>query len=112
MNAGLLSKHDNKNGCDSYYFGTSDPNPEEGNYLMYDRTTQGNLPNNVKFSNCSSEKIAYFIDAVVNERNGKVNCFTGKCISFDICLNCIEYYGIIFIIGSQCLWVAILAISG
>lgn len=79
---------------------------------MYDRATQGNLPNNVKFSNCSSEKIAYFIDAVVNERNGKINCFTGKCISFDICLNCIENYGIIFIIGSQCLWVAILAISG
>lgn len=67
---------------------------------MYDCIIQGNLLNNVKFLNCSFEKIVYFIDVVVNERNGKVNCFIGKCISFDICFNCIEYYGIIFIIGS------------
>lgn len=78
-------QHDNKGDC--YHFGTSDPNSEEGNYLMYESATQGNLPNNVKFSNCSSEKIAFFIDNVVNERNGKVDCFTGKCISFDIYVN-------------------------
>lgn len=52
---------------------------------MYDCVIQGNLLNNVKFLNCSFEKIVYFIDVVVNERNGKVNCFIGKCFSFDIC---------------------------
>lgn len=43
---------------------------------------QGNLPNNAKFSNCSSEKIAFLIDEVVNERNGKVNCLTDSKEAF------------------------------
>eukprot|EP00105_Crassostrea_gigas_P005864 XP_011419607.1 PREDICTED: disintegrin and metalloproteinase domain-containing protein 10-like [Crassostrea gigas] len=73
------SPHDND--CDSYYFGTSNPNPEEGYYLMYG-LLQGNLPNNAKFSNCSSEKIAFLIDEVVNERNGKVNCLTDSKEAF------------------------------
>lgn len=73
----LGSPHDNRGEC--YHFGTSHPISEvyeEGNYLMFESPTQGNLPNNDKFSNCSLEKIANFIDDVVNQRNGKVNCFT------------------------------------
>ena len=45
---------------------------------MYASATNGDKKNNDKFSPCSIRDITLMIDAVVNEKNGKINCFKQK----------------------------------
>ena len=42
---------------------------------MYASATSGDKDNNDKFSPCSVRNMTLVIDAVVNEKNGKVQCF-------------------------------------
>lgn len=74
------SPHDDGQQCAPY--GTSDPSSSGGNYIMFASATQGNLPNNDDFSPCSSDNITGVIDAVFNQRSGKVNCFTESGMAF------------------------------
>lgn len=71
----FVSQHDDGQQCAPY--GTSDPSSSGGNYIMFASATQGNLQNNDDFSPCSADNITHVIDAVVNQKSGKVNCFTG-----------------------------------
>ncbi|XP_022312619.1 disintegrin and metalloproteinase domain-containing protein 10-like isoform X3 [Crassostrea virginica] len=71
------SPHDQGTYCTPYESGGN-----EGNYIMFASATQGNLPNNAKFSPCSLDNITYVIQAVKDGRNGKVNCFTTSDMAF------------------------------
>ncbi len=57
-------------------------NDNYGNFLMFGGTNTGDLPNNNKFSPCSKDKITGVLDAVLNSRNGKRNCFTDRVAGF------------------------------
>ncbi|XP_014669132.1 PREDICTED: disintegrin and metalloproteinase domain-containing protein 10-like [Priapulus caudatus] len=52
------------------------PGGPEGNYLMYASATGGDRYNNDKFSECSVGNVSQVLDAVLNEKNGKNNCFS------------------------------------
>lgn len=58
------------------------PGGDAGNYIMYPSATKGNLPNNEHFSDCSKDNITRVLNAVVNQINGKVNCFTVSDAAF------------------------------
>lgn len=74
----FFSQHDSGSICA--------PGGDAGNYIMYPSATKGNLRNNELFSECSRDNITRVLNAVVNQINGKVNCFTGTCWnSFDKC---------------------------
>ncbi|XP_061191107.1 disintegrin and metalloproteinase domain-containing protein 10-like [Saccostrea echinata] len=74
------SPHDDGQYCAPY--GTSQPTSSQGNYIMFASATQGNLGNNDDFSPCSRDNITYVLDAVMNQRSGKVNCFTQSNMAF------------------------------
>ncbi|XP_061190588.1 disintegrin and metalloproteinase domain-containing protein 10-like, partial [Saccostrea echinata] len=58
------------------------PGGDPGNFIMYPSATKGNRPNNDHFSKCSKENITLVLDAVVNGRNGKYNCFKSSDSAF------------------------------
>lgn len=58
------------------------PNGAKGNYIMYPSATSGDKDNNRKFSSCSKEKMSSVVSAVVNELNGKRNCFAATDEAF------------------------------
>ncbi|XP_062593437.1 disintegrin and metalloproteinase domain-containing protein 10 homolog isoform X2 [Saccostrea cucullata] len=68
------SPHDNGEICA--------PGGDQGNFIMYPSATKGNRPNNDHFSKCSKGNITLVLDAVVNERNGKSNCFKSSGAAF------------------------------
>ena len=45
---------------------------------MFASATMGDKANNDDFSTCSLDNITRVLDAVLNERYGKVNCFQSK----------------------------------
>lgn len=58
------------------------PGGDAGNYIMYPSATKGNLRNNELFSECSMDNITRVLNSVVNQINGKVNCFTASDAAF------------------------------
>ncbi|XP_061191097.1 disintegrin and metalloproteinase domain-containing protein 10-like [Saccostrea echinata] len=58
------------------------PGGDPGNFIMYPSATKGNRPNNDHFSKCSKGNITLVLDAVVNGRNGKYNCFKSSGAAF------------------------------
>ncbi|XP_065931978.1 disintegrin and metalloproteinase domain-containing protein 10 homolog [Magallana gigas] len=58
------------------------PGGDAGNYIMYPSATKGNLRNNELFSECSRDNITRVLNSVVNQINGKVNCFTASDAAF------------------------------
>lgn len=69
-------QHDSGPLCAPY--GTNRKEAEDGNYIMFASATMGDKPNNDDFSVCSLDNITRVLDAVLNERYGKVNCFQSK----------------------------------
>ncbi|KAK2174993.1 hypothetical protein NP493_755g01041 [Ridgeia piscesae] len=67
------SPHDSGQECTP--FTNRDP---KGNYIMFESATSGHLENNDKFSPCSIGNMTLVIDAVVNEKGGKRNCFVAS----------------------------------
>ncbi|KAK3094401.1 hypothetical protein FSP39_001269 [Pinctada imbricata] len=67
------SPHDSGQQCAPY--GTSQPNANQGNYIMFASATQGNREHNDEFSVCSKDNMTRVIQAVTGQSNGKVNCF-------------------------------------
>ncbi|KAL8558282.1 hypothetical protein ACOMHN_063976 [Nucella lapillus] len=74
------SPHDSGSTCAPY--GTSHQEAEEGNYIMFASATMGDKANNDDFSRCSLDNITRVLDAVLNERYGKVNCFQKSTQAF------------------------------
>ncbi|KAL3886424.1 hypothetical protein ACJMK2_026416 [Sinanodonta woodiana] len=74
------SPHDSGTECAP--FGTSRPDANDGNYIMFPSATSGDRPHNNQFSPCSKGNISQVLDAVVNQRNGKVFCFTNSQDAF------------------------------
>ncbi|XP_059169850.1 disintegrin and metalloproteinase domain-containing protein 10-like isoform X2 [Physella acuta] len=73
------AQHDTTSVCAPY--GTSLPDSSNGNYIMFPSATQGNLPNNAKFSTCSKDAIARVLETLAP--NGKRdNCFKASNNSF------------------------------
>ncbi|KAH9508654.1 Disintegrin and metalloproteinase domain-containing protein 10, partial [Bulinus truncatus] len=71
--------HDTTATCAPY--GTSEPNAASGNYIMFPSATQGNMPNNAKFSSCSISAITKVLETL--EPNGKrKNCFQSSGNAF------------------------------
>ncbi|KAK7095891.1 hypothetical protein V1264_005248 [Littorina saxatilis] len=70
------SPHDSGPSCAPY--GTNRKEAEEGNYIMFASATMGDKPNNDDFSICSLDNVTRVLDAVLNQRYGKVNCFESK----------------------------------
>lgn len=70
----LKLQHDTTSVCAPY--GTTQPDSSNGNYIMFPSATQGNLPNNAKFSTCSKDAIARVLEtlAPLGKRD---NCFKG-----------------------------------
>jgi len=66
------SPHDSGPQCVPLLANPNDPN---GNYIMYASATSGDRLNNHKFSVCSIGNMTLVLNAVLNEQNGKVNCF-------------------------------------
>ncbi|CAL1546807.1 unnamed protein product [Lymnaea stagnalis] len=66
------AQHDAKAECAPY--GTSQPDSSSGNYIMFPSATQGNLPNNAKFSSCSKNDIAKVLDTLA-PKGKRNNCF-------------------------------------
>ncbi|XP_048748711.2 disintegrin and metalloproteinase domain-containing protein 10-like [Ostrea edulis] len=58
------------------------PGGDQGNFIMYASATKGNRPNNEHFSKCSRDNITRVLDAVVNSRYGKTNCFKASGAAF------------------------------
>ncbi|XP_061190594.1 disintegrin and metalloproteinase domain-containing protein 10-like [Saccostrea echinata] len=69
------SPHDNDKAC-------AQSTPARGNYIMFASATNGNLPDNDDFSSCSKKSFTDVITAVVNQINGKYNCFTQSNMAF------------------------------
>ncbi|KAK6184973.1 hypothetical protein SNE40_007309 [Patella caerulea] len=67
------SPHDSGPECAPY--GTTNPDASNGNYIMFASATMGDKKNNDYFSVCSKDNITRVLDAVNNEREGKINCF-------------------------------------
>ncbi|PVD36306.1 hypothetical protein C0Q70_03285 [Pomacea canaliculata] len=74
------SPHDSGPLCAPY--GTNRKEAEDGNYIMFASATMGDKPNNDDFSVCSLDNITRVLDAVLNERYGKVNCFQKSTQAF------------------------------
>ena len=72
----LLFQHDKGVQCAPY--GSSQVDANKGNYIMYASATSGDKVHNSMFSPCSKDNITRVLDAVVNRRNGKDNCFVCK----------------------------------
>lgn len=83
------SPHDSGTLCAPY--GTDRKEAEDGNYIMFASATMGDKPNNDDFSICSLDNITRVLDAVLNERYGKVNCFQKSTEAF--CGNGITEHG-------------------
>ena len=67
----LGSLNDKGSVCAPY--GTSGPNSEQGNYIMFDGSISGDRENNDKFSVCSRDNIARVLDHVLHSPGR--NCF-------------------------------------
>lgn len=63
----LPSQHDKGPNCVS--------SNHKGNYIMFDKATSGNRPNNRKFSSCSIDSISTLVNFVLNAEFNKENCF-------------------------------------
>ena len=63
----LGSQHDNTGICAP--FGTSSPDADDGNYIMFDGVTSGDRSNNEKFSACSQDNITRVLDSVLRNKN-------------------------------------------
>ncbi|BFZ13576.1 hypothetical protein BsWGS_16615 [Bradybaena similaris] len=74
------SPHDQ--GADCAPFGTEKENAQDGNYIMFASATMGDRPNNDDFSICSKDNITRLLHVVVNELNGKRNCFKPSKTAF------------------------------
>ncbi|KAK3597916.1 hypothetical protein CHS0354_042255 [Potamilus streckersoni] len=74
------SPHDSGTVCAPFGTGSSDAN--DGNYIMFASATTGDRLHNDKFSSCSKGNISQVLDAVVNQRNGKVFCFIKSSDAF------------------------------
>ncbi|KAK2147322.1 hypothetical protein LSH36_559g00017 [Paralvinella palmiformis] len=68
------SPHDSGS-CVPTSINTNDP---AGNYIMFASATSGDHTNNNRFSPCSIHNMTLVIDAVLNQQNGKVNCFVAN----------------------------------
>lgn len=66
------SPHDSGDECTPY---SNTPRDPKGNYIMYASATSGDKDNNDEFSPCSIKNMTLVIDAVVNEKQGKRQCF-------------------------------------
>ncbi|XP_067940060.1 disintegrin and metalloproteinase domain-containing protein 10-like [Watersipora subatra] len=53
----------------------SDGTSSDGNYIMFASATTGTKPDNDQFSQCSKTAIAQVLNTVINNMNGKQNCF-------------------------------------
>ncbi|OQV18341.1 Disintegrin and metalloproteinase domain-containing protein 10 [Hypsibius exemplaris] len=58
------------------------PNGADGNYVMYPSATNGDRPNNDKFSPCSIEAMTAVLKAVLNQQGGKRNCFVPNDLAY------------------------------
>ncbi|XP_055333789.1 disintegrin and metalloproteinase domain-containing protein 10-like [Paramacrobiotus metropolitanus] len=58
------------------------PNGAAGNYIMYPSATNGDRPNNDKFSPCSIENMTAVLKAVLTQMNGKRNCFVPNDLAY------------------------------
>lgn len=74
------SPHDKGVQCAPY--GSSQVDANKGNYIMYASATSGDKVHNSMFSPCSKDNITRVLDAVVNRRNGKYNCFVSSKTAF------------------------------
>ncbi|XP_005111940.2 disintegrin and metalloproteinase domain-containing protein 10 [Aplysia californica] len=74
------SPHDQ--GVDCAPFGSEQPNAHQGNYIMFASATMGDRPNNDDFSTCSKDNITRMLHVVINELNGKRNCFKPSKTAF------------------------------
>ncbi|KAK3597917.1 hypothetical protein CHS0354_042258 [Potamilus streckersoni] len=61
---------------------TCAPAGDQGNYIMFPSATTGDRENNNKFSPCSKGNISRVLDAVINQRSGKVSCFADSLEAF------------------------------
>ncbi|KAK2193932.1 hypothetical protein NP493_4g01002 [Ridgeia piscesae] len=66
------SPHDSGDECTPY---SKTPRDPKGNYIMYASATSGDKDNNDQFSPCSIRNMTLVIDAVVEEKHGKRQCF-------------------------------------
>ncbi|KAL3886426.1 hypothetical protein ACJMK2_026418 [Sinanodonta woodiana] len=62
--------------------GTCAPSGDRGNYIMFPSATSGIDEFNSQFSPCSKGNISRVLDAVINKRNGKFNCFANSTAAF------------------------------
>ncbi|KAH9495674.1 Disintegrin and metalloproteinase domain-containing protein 10 [Bulinus truncatus] len=74
------SPHDQGDECAP--FGTSQPDAEAGNYIMFASATMGDRPNNDDFSICSKDNITRLLHVVINELHSKRNCFKASETAF------------------------------
>ncbi|GAB1599513.1 disintegrin and metalloproteinase domain-containing protein 10 isoform X2 [Argonauta hians] len=74
------SPHDKSVECAPY--GSSEKDANDGNYIMYASATSGDKKHNSMFSPCSKDNITRVLDAVINKRNGKRNCFVSLKAAF------------------------------
>ncbi|XP_048251257.1 disintegrin and metalloproteinase domain-containing protein 10-like isoform X1 [Haliotis rufescens] len=74
------SPHDKGPTCAPY--GTSQPDASQGNYIMFASATLGDKNHNDEFSTCSRDNITRVLDAVVNKRYSKINCFNSSKSAF------------------------------
>ena len=77
-------QHDSGPTCAPY--GTNRQEAEEGNYIMFASATMGDKANNDNFSTCSLDNITRVLEAVLNQRYGKVNCFQSESRSYCMCV--------------------------
>ena len=61
----------------------TDNGSPNGNFIMFASATEGTKNNNRNFSSCSIRKIGDVLRVVVNEQQGKINCFQGIVKHFD-----------------------------
>ena len=55
-----------------------------GNYIMYARATDGNLPNNVKFSTCSKKAITRVLSVKAVQCFQQEKSYCGNKVSFEV----------------------------
>ncbi|XP_046543732.1 disintegrin and metalloproteinase domain-containing protein 10-like isoform X2 [Haliotis rubra] len=75
------SPHDKGPTCAPY--GTSEPDASSGNYIMFASATLGDKDHNDEFSTCSRDNITRVLDAVVNKRYSKIDCFNSSKSAFE-----------------------------
>ncbi|CAI9736049.1 and metalloproteinase domain-containing 10-like isoform X1 [Octopus vulgaris] len=74
------SPHDKSVECAPY--GSEEKDANDGNYIMYASATSGDKKHNSMFSPCSKDNITRVLDAVINSKNGKKNCFVHSTAAF------------------------------